>query len=146
MESRHQDPATFYKNLEKEWNQRIHTYTNSLTFTHALGKCLENHLDHVVVQQKIINNLLTELDIPKKDDYAEIAERKVVCEEKIDNLEDTIFNLNRLLKKGNTELKTLDHSLKEMLGLLENEVENVKATKLKTLKMELEGLKMLFND
>lgn len=146
MESRHQDSAAFYKNLEKESNKRIHTYTNSLTFTNAIGKCLENHLDHVVVQQKITNNWLSELNIPKKDDFAAIAERKVVCEEKIDNLEDTVFNLNRMLKKGNTELKTLDQSLKEMLGLLETEVENVKAVKLKTLKMELEELKLLFKD
>lgn len=146
MELGHQDSGVFYKNLEKEWNKRIHTYTNNLTFTHAFGKCLQNHLDHVVNQQKIITNWLTVFNYPKKDDFAALAERKVVCEEKIDNLEDTVFNLNMILKKGNTELKTLNNSLLEMQGLLKTEIENVKVAKLKTLKMELEELKMLFND
>lgn len=146
MKSRHQDPGVFYKNLEKEWNKRIHTYTNNLTFTHAFGKYLNHHLDYVENQQKIITKWLTVNNFPKKDDFAELAEKKVDCEEKIDNLEDTLFNLNMMLKKRNTELKTLDKSLKEMHSLLENEVKNVKADKLKTLKMELKELTMLFNN
>jgi hypothetical protein len=146
METRHQDPASFYKYLEKECNKRIHVYTNCSTFTHAFGKAIENHLDHVVIQQKVINNWLTLLDIPSKDDFANLAQRKVDCEDKIDHLDETLFMLNRGLKKDNSELKELSKSLSDLLCFIENEVKNLKANKIKTLKTELEDLKMLFND
>jgi hypothetical protein len=146
MDSRHQDTGNFYKELEKELNMRIHAYTNSLTFTHAFGKALENHLDHNVIQRKLINNWLTVFDIPNKEDFVILAGRKVDCVEKIDSLEDTIYELNMGLKKDNTELKKLNKSLSDMLCVIENEVKNVKACKIKTLENELEKLKFLFKD
>ena len=146
MESRHQDSVSFYKDLEKECNKRIHAQTNCLTFTHAFGKAIENHLDHVVIQQKVINNCLTLLDIPPKDDFANLAQRKVDCEDKIDHLDETLFMLNRDLKKDNSELKELNKSLSDLLCLIENEVKDLKANKIKTLKTDLEDLKNLFNN
>jgi hypothetical protein len=146
MESRHQDPVSFYKYLEKECNKRIHAYTNCLTFTHAFGKAIENHLDYVVIQQKVINNWLTLLDIPPKDDFANLAQRKVDCEDKIDQLDETLFMLNRGLKKDNSGLKELNKSLSDLLCLIEKEVKDLKANKIKTLKTELKDLKKLFNN
>jgi predicted nuclease with TOPRIM domain len=145
MESRHQDSVSFYKYLEKECNKRIHAHTNCLTFTHAFGKAIESHLDHVVIQKKEINNWLTLFDIPPKDDFANLAQRKVDCEDKIDHLDDTLFMLNRNLKKDNSELKELNKSLSDLLCLIEKEVTDLKANKIKTLKTELEDLKKLFN-
>ncbi|MCM3690150.1 hypothetical protein [Neobacillus niacini] len=146
MASRHQDSVSFYKDLEKECNKRIHAYTNCLTFTHAIGKAIENHLDHVVIQQEVINNWLALFDIPLKDDFANLAQKKVDCEEKIDHLEDTLFMLIRGLKKDNSELKKLNKSLCDLLCLIENEVKDLKANRIKTLKTDLEDLRMLFND
>jgi hypothetical protein len=146
MESKHQDPGTFYKELEKEWNKRIHAYTNSLTFTHAFGKALENHLDYIVMHRKLINHWLTVFDIPNKEDFVTLAGRKVDCVEKIDSLEETIYELNIGLKKDNTEFKKLNKSLRDMLCLIENEVKNVKVCKIKTLENELDELKKLFNN
>lgn len=99
MKSTHQDPENFYKEFEKEWNMRVHTYTNSLTFTHAFGKALEKHLDLIVIQQKVIKNWLSELDIPNKEEFVTLAGRKVDCLEKIDSLEETMYELNMDLKK-----------------------------------------------
>jgi hypothetical protein len=146
MASRHQDSVSFYKDLEKECNKRIHAYTNCLTFTHAVGKAIENHLDHVVIQQKEINNWLAFFDIPLKDDFANLAQKKVDCEDKIDHLEDTLFLLITGLKKDNSELRELNKSLCDLLCLIENEVKDLKANRIRTLKMELEDLRMLFND
>ncbi|WP_045516405.1 hypothetical protein [Neobacillus niacini] len=146
MKFSHHDPVIYYKNLEKEWNKRIHAHTNCQTFTHAFGKAIENHLDHVVIQQKVINNWLTVFDIPTKDDFADLAESKVDCEDKIDNLEETLYMLNLGLNKDNSELKKLNKSLSDMLCLLENEVKDLKANKIRTLKTELKDLKKLFNE
>jgi hypothetical protein len=146
MESKHQDPGTFYKELEKEWNKRIHTYTNSLTFTHAFGKALEKHLDYIVIQRKLINKWLTVFDIPDKEEFVNLAGRKVDCVEKIDSLEETTYELNMNLKKNNTELKKLNKSLSDMLSLIEDEVKNIKTTKMKTLEKELQELKSLFKN
>ncbi|MDQ1004051.1 putative nuclease with TOPRIM domain [Neobacillus niacini] len=146
MESKQQDPVNFYKNLEKEWNKQIHASTNCLTFTHSIGKSVENHLDHVVIQQKVINNWLTVLGIPKKDDFAQLAERKVDCEEKLDNLEEKLYMLNVGLKNNHSQLKKLNTSLSRMLCFIKNEVQDLKEIKIKSLKNELEELKRLFDD
>jgi hypothetical protein len=146
MDSRHQDTGTFYNGLEKEWNKRIHAYTNSLAFITAFGKALENHLDYIEINQTLINNWLTEFDIPNKEDFVNLAGRKVDCVEKIDSLEDTIYELNMGMKKDNTELKKLNQSLSDMLCLIETEVRNVKVCRIKTLEHELEELKFLFKD
>lgn len=146
MESKQQDPVEYYKSLEKGWNKIIHSTANSLTFTHAFGKAIENHLDHVVIQQKVINNWLTVFDIAKKEDFAEIAIKKVKCEDKLDDLDETLYMLNIVLKNDHSQLKKLNHSLREMLCLLENEVKGLKEIKIKSLKDELEDLKKLFDD
>jgi hypothetical protein len=146
MESRHQDPETFYKELEKEWNKRIHAYTNSLTFTHAFGKTLDKHLDFIVIQRKLINNWLTVFDIPNKGEFVTLAGKKVDCIERIDSLEETIYELNTDLKRDNTVLKKLNNSLSDLLSLIEDEVKNIKTAKVKTLEKELEELKFIFKD
>lgn len=146
MESKQQDPVKFYKNLEKEWNKQIHSSTNCRSFTYSFGKAIENHLDHLVIQQKVINNWLTILDIPKKDDLAQLAGRKVDCEEKLDDLEETLFRLNIGLKNNHLQIKELHTSLLGMLCFIENEVKDLKALKIKSLKNELEELKKLFDD
>lgn len=146
MESKQQDPVNFYKSLEKEWNKMIHSSTNCLTFIHAFGKAIENHLDKVVVQQKIINNWLTVFDIPKKDDFAEVARKKVDCEDKLDNLEETLYMLNIGLKRDYSQLKKLNQSLRGMHHFFEDEVKDLKVIKIKSLKSDLEELKKLFDD
>jgi hypothetical protein len=146
MESKQRDPVNFYKNLEKEWNKQIHASTNCLTFTHSVGKAVESHLDHVVIQQKVINDWLTVFDIPKKDDLAQLAERKIDSEEKLDNLEETLYMLNVGLKNNHSQLKKLNTSLSGMLCFFENEVKDLKEIKIKSLKYELEELKRLFDD
>lgn len=146
MESKQPDPVNFYKNLEKEWNKQIHLSANCLTFTHTFGKAVEYHLDHVVIQQNVINNWLTVFDIPKKDDFAQLAVRKVDCEEKLDNLEETLYMLNIGLKNNHSQLKKLNTSLRGMLCFIENEVKDLKVNKLKSLKNELEELKRLFDN
>lgn len=146
MESRHQDPEKFYKDLEKEWNKRIHAYTNSHTFTHAIGMALENYLDHIVIQRDLIQKWLIVFNIPNKEEFVTLAGRKVDCVEKIDSLEETIYELNLDLKKANTELKKLNTSLLDMLSFIEYEVKNIKAAKVKTLETDLQELKFLFKD
>jgi hypothetical protein len=144
MKSTHQDPEIFYKELEKEWNKRIHASNNSLTFTHAFGKALEKHLDHIVIQRELIKKWLTVFDIPNKEEFVTLAGRKVDCVEKIDSLEETIYELNMDLKQDNTELKKLNKSLLDLLSLIEDEVGNIKTAKIKTLEKELQELKFLF--
>lgn len=146
MESKQPDPVSFYKKLEKEWNKQIHLSANCLTFTQSFGKAVEYHLDHVVIQQKVINNWLTVFDIPKKDDFAQLAERKVDCEEKLDNLEETLYMLNIGLKNNHSQLKKLNTSFRGMLCFIENEVKDLKANRIKSLKNELEELKGLFDN
>lgn len=146
MESKQQDPVEFYKQLENEWNKMIHSSTNCLTFTRAFGKEIENHLDQVEIQQNVINNWLTQFNLSKKDDFAELANRKVDCEDMLDDLEERLYTVNIALKNNYSQLKRFNKSLSEMLCVMENEVKNLKVHKIKSLKNELEELKRLFED
>jgi hypothetical protein len=87
---------------------------------------------------------MNHLDIPIKDEIADIALKKVVCEEKVDLLEDTIYILKKEQKKNIFELQKLKESLVEMLIVVEAEVKSLQGQKIKSLEKELDALKQLF--
>jgi hypothetical protein len=144
MEPIHQEMVEFYKNLEKTCNQSIHNHTNCRTFTHALGKAMESHLDQVMTHRKWTQKRLTRLNLPTKDEIAAIAIKMVDSEEKLDSLEENIYLLIKRQKENNNELNTLKVTLSELVTILENELTEKRQGKLKTLEKELNELKQLF--
>lgn len=146
METKHQDHITFYKNLEKECNKRIHDFTNCLAFTCGVGKALEHHLDSVMLHRKIINNRLKRLNVPNKDEFAAIAVRMVDCEEKLDDLEEIIYLLGKKQKENYRNLKILRGLLQDLHLAVELEVRDFQVCKIKSLEHELDDLKQLFDE
>nr|WP_263328274.1 hypothetical protein [Neobacillus sp. Marseille-Q6967] len=146
MDSKHLEFETYYKNLEKELNRRIHNYTNCHTFTLAFGKALEIHLDHILTSRNMVTQWLSILNIPDKDAYAVIAVKKVDYEGKIDHLEDTMFLLNKILQENHLQMRVLGESLKELVNVFGPEIKHLQENKMCSLKRELDSLKLLFND
>lgn len=145
MESKHHDSITFYKQLEKELNIRIHQNTNCLAFTQAFGKSVEYHLDRVLITRRLIAKWLKHVDVPSKDEFADIAVRLVDYEEKLDELENTVYLLNKQQNQNISQIEILKDSLENLLHAVEMEVRELKARRIKSLENELEDLKQLFD-
>lgn len=145
MDFWHQDSITYYKQLENECNKRIHQNTNCLAFTQALGKSMEYHLDRVLVCRRLFAKWLKRMDVPNKDEFAAIAVRMVDYEEKLDDLEYTIYLLNKKQKENSSQIKILKESLDALLHAVEMEVRDLQVRKIKSLEDELVDLKQLFD-
>ncbi|WP_312471193.1 hypothetical protein [Neobacillus sp.] len=144
MESMHEDPVTYYKELEAEINKRIHASTNCRSFTLAFGQALEAHLKRARIHKRLTTRWLNRLELPNKDEIAAIAVRMVDYQEKLDLLDETIYTINQRQRKNQSQLRLLRKSTKILLAFLENEIRVIQDDKLKTLEKELTELKQLF--
>jgi predicted RNase H-like nuclease (RuvC/YqgF family) len=145
MESKHHNSNTFYKQLEEELNKRIHQNTNCPAFTAAFGKSVDHHLDKVLISRRLMAKRLKRLDLPNKDEFVQISVRLVDYEEKLDELEDNLYLLNKQQNKNIGQIENLKESLKALHLEIETEVRDLQARKIKSLENELEDLKQLFN-
>jgi chromosome segregation ATPase len=138
------DTNTFYKNLENDINRRIHASTNCLTFTKAVGNELEYHLNRVLIYREMINKHLILINAPSKEEISVIANRLVDCEEKLDNLEETIYEMNQTQKKNNFQISKIKLVMEDLIQELNKETSYFHQLKIQTLEIELEELKHLF--
>jgi chromosome segregation ATPase len=138
------DTNTFYKNLENDINRRIHASTNCLTFTKAVGNELEYHLNRVLIYRELINKHLILINAPSKEEISVIANRLVDCEEKLDNLEETIYEMNQTQKKNNFQISKIKLVMEDLIQELNKETSYFHQLKIQTLEIELEELKHLF--
>lgn len=145
MESMHHNSNAFYKQLEKELNKRIHQNTNCLAFTKAFGKSVDNHVDKVLLSRRLISNWLKRVDVPTKDAFADISVRLVDYEEKLDELEDTVYLMNKQQNKNIGHIEMLKESLEALLHEVGMEVQGLQTRKIQSLENDLADLKQLFN-
>ncbi|MGX6442198.1 hypothetical protein ACWM35_03035 [Neobacillus sp. K501] len=145
MESMHHNSNAFYKQLEEELNKRIHQNTNCPAFTKAFGKSVDNHVDKVLFSRRLIANWLKRVDVPTKDEFADISVRLVDYEEKLDELEDTVYLMNKQQNKNIGQIEVLKESLEALLHEVGKEVRGLQARKIESLENDLADLKQLFN-
>jgi paraquat-inducible protein B len=136
---------TFYKNLENDINRSIHASTNCLTFTKAFGDELEHHLNRVMIYREVIKKHLDLINAPSKEEISIIAVRLVDCGERVDNLEETIYVMNKTQKKNSLQLSKIKLDMEDLLAELNKEASYLHQQKIQSLEIELEELKHLFN-
>ena len=122
MEFTHHDQVALYKKFEVDLNKKIHNLCNTVSFFHACSTMMEHHLDQVMIHRKLINDWLSSIDIPNKDEIAELANRKISCESKLDLLEESIYWENQLQKMKIVHVKNVRKELEELLGAIREEV------------------------
>lgn len=144
MEETHHDQSAFYKELEKQCNNIIHTHTNCRSFTFAFGKAMEAHLKEVRIHKTLTNKWLTQLNLPNKDEIATLSVKIVEWLDKLDLLDESIYTMNKRQHHNQIQLQMITESLKELVTLLENEVQELKINKINVLEKELLELKQLF--
>jgi len=144
MESNCHDPVSYYKKIEAEMNNRIHSLTNCRTFTSAFGRAMEEHLKLLKIHRRLTTKWLNHLDLSNKDEIAALSVRIVDCEEKLDLFDETIYSINKKQQENLIQLKMVRVSYEEWLAVLEKELSDIQTSKLKMMEKELLELKQSF--
>ncbi|WP_209123731.1 hypothetical protein [Alkalihalobacillus sp. BA299] len=141
MNRKHTDQVQQYKQQEDEWNKYILSTFNSHHFVYQTGKWINAHIDEVIEKRKIAELWLEILYVPTKNDIANLANKVIKHEDRVDFLEDQLFSLNKERRKTIEVLKRTNSEITLLKNFLESEVkqENPK-TELALLKEELVGL------
>jgi hypothetical protein len=120
MESNHDDPVSYYKKLEAEINRTIHSSTNSREFILAFGKAMDSHLRQARIRRRFSTRSLNRLDLPNKDEIAALSVRIVDYEEKLDLLDEAIYELGKKQQENRDLLKRVRKSSEELLAILKD--------------------------
>ena len=119
--NRTKDPYDSIKTIsvlwEKQINDLIFLWTNNSEYVKASNvgtKAHTRYLEKVRKNQEMIGNLL---NIPTKSDVANVANLTIQTENKIDALEEQIWELQDTIKTTNSELEGVVEVSKEMIKL-----------------------------
>lgn len=139
-----EDVISFYKIMEAEMNNIIHTHTNTRAFLTAYSRAMECHLKQMRVKRRITTRWLHQLNLATKDELASLANRIIECQEKVDSMDETSYLAAHILKGNREQLKTVRKLWDEWFTFLKREVREIRIYKRNTLKKDLLELKQLF--
>ena len=104
------DPYDMFKNFSNQWEQRmndmIHLYTNNNYFIKYAKMSSDSNARYVEWLRKNQEMLANRLNLPTKNDLANVAKLSVQTEEKLDSLEEQIWNLSDSVARTNKEMES----------------------------------------
>ncbi|HWL22703.1 MAG TPA: polyhydroxyalkanoate biosynthesis repressor PhaR [Ureibacillus sp.] len=101
--------------LEKQMNDLIYQVTDNKEFVRLLKR---GSLSQTLLQERLSKNqelLASQLNIPTKNDLANVAKISIQTEEKLDGLEEQLWNLSDSADKTNQEIVTIVEISKEVM-------------------------------
>lgn len=111
-----QDLRKLYKRIEVDINRKIFSQTNSLSFIKMTGDAIEEHLDHLVTARKLTKQWLNCNGLPTRDDIGDIAKKIIENEDRLDRLDDTLYQVLMNIKASRRQMAELALDLDEILG------------------------------
>ncbi|MCM3113730.1 polyhydroxyalkanoate biosynthesis repressor PhaR [Neobacillus sp. MER 74] len=118
--------------LEKQMNDLIYQVTDNKEFVRLLKR---GSLSQTLLQERLSKNqelLASQLNIPTKNDLANVAKISIQTEEKLDGLEEQLWNLSDSADKTNQEIVTIVEISKEVMKVtthLKSELSELKKEK-----------------
>jgi hypothetical protein len=132
------DPYDTFKKFSIQWEQQmndmIHLYTNNNDFIKYAKMSSDSDARYVEWLRKNQEMLANRLNLPTKNDLANVAKLSVQTEEKLDSLEEQIWNLSDSAARTNKEMESVVELVKMTKQLM---------TQLTETKEELAELKNL---
>ncbi|RSK27520.1 polyhydroxyalkanoate biosynthesis repressor PhaR [Bacillus sp. HMF5848] len=133
--------------LEKQMNDFIYLWTNNKEFVKSLHTGSDLHArmyDSIKNNQEAMANIL---NVPTKNDVANVANLTIQTEEKIEALEEQIWNLQDSINTQNKEMDSVLEVSKDIIKLTKQLKTELTRTKKeiqesKSLKTEIEDLKL----
>lgn len=115
------DPYDSFKKYSEMWekqiNDVIYLWTNNSEFIKMSNLGTDAHSRYLETMRKNQEALASLLNMPTKSDLANVATLTIQTEEKIDALEEQIWNLQDSVKSTNKEIESVVEVSKEIIKL-----------------------------
>jgi polyhydroxyalkanoic acid synthase PhaR subunit len=93
-----------YETNERAWNAVLERTVNNPAFAESSGKILETFLSAQKTVRDNMRSYLEQINLPTREDIARLGELIVSLEEKVDQLDDRLANLERSVTAATTAL------------------------------------------
>ncbi|MCL6571367.1 MAG: hypothetical protein K6T88_06725 [Bacillus sp. (in: Bacteria)] len=103
-----------YKKIEDDFNRQLLTQANSLSFIRMVGAAIEEHLNQLVALKELSEQWLNLMDLPTRDDIADIAEKVIKNEDRLDNLDDMLYQTLEEIKNNRNQMARVAWKLAEI--------------------------------
>ena len=115
------DPYDTFKKFSIQWEQRmndmIHLCTNNNDFIKYAKMSSDSNAGYVEWLRKNQEMLANQLNLPTKNDLANVAKLSVQTQEKLDSLEEQIWNLSDSVARTNKEMESVVEVLHEVVKM-----------------------------
>jgi hypothetical protein len=133
-----------YKEWEKEWNDYLKSLANCHQFVMLAEGVQGVHLERVQDMRNLGQKWLNQMGYPNKEEVTHIAKGIIIHEDKLDHLDDLVYEIEKNWDSKMKALATLKRVIDEMRLVLEEEQFKNKKIGLNQLKEELNEVKSLF--
>ncbi|MCM2534284.1 polyhydroxyalkanoate biosynthesis repressor PhaR [Neobacillus pocheonensis] len=130
---------------EKQVNEVIHLWTNNREFVRLSRHTTDSHVRYKEMFNKSQELLTNQLNLPTKEDVANIAQLSIQSEEKIDSLEEQIWKLQDSVTSTNKEIEGIGEVSNDIIKLtkqLKTELTKTKGELSETKKLHSELLNL----
>lgn len=112
-----------YEKTESTWSDAIQESLGKESFSEGMGQTLNGYLQYQEFVTKTAEAYLTELNMPSRDEVANVASLVINTENKIDHLEDQVDQLAQDNTKEINALKRTISNLDKKLDRILAEIE-----------------------
>jgi polyhydroxyalkanoic acid synthase PhaR subunit len=86
-----------YETNERAWNTVLERTVNNPAFAESSGKVMEAFLSAQKTVRDSMRSYLEQINVPTREDVARLGELIVALEEKVDQLDDRLARIERIL-------------------------------------------------
>ena len=94
-----------YEHTEKAWNDVIQDTLGKEKFSEGLGQIQSNYLNYHEIISNFTEAYFKQANIPTRDEIANVASLVINLEDKIDNIDDQLYENSEAISKEINQLK-----------------------------------------
>jgi chromosome segregation ATPase len=113
MHTAAKSPSEIFKELEDDLNCQLYSLTNSKPFISMAGKALDQHLDMLIELRMVTRQWLELMCLPTRDDVVDIAQRLIKTEDRLDSLDENLYQILDNIKDYRNEIGRLKDEIAE---------------------------------
>mgnify|MGYP000913099512 CR=1 FL=1 len=121
------DPFAIWKNVyeqtETKWNEVIHETMQKEAFSEWMGQVQNAYLQYQQALQNTTDTYLKQVNMPTREDIANVASLVINLEEKVENLDQKLENLED--ERTNNPSSTEINRLKSSIARLDKKIETI---------------------
>ena len=94
-----------YEHTEKAWNDVIQDTLGKETFSEGLGQIQSSYLQYHEMISNVTEAYFKQVNIPTRDEVANVASLVINLEDKVDNIDDQLYENSETITKEINQLK-----------------------------------------